>query len=93
MASSKPLLLLLGSGSNIGQAVAKKFLAGGYHVASAARSLTDRKISNQEWSYKADLSDTSAVEDLFAKVSKDIGIPNVVIYNGKVFEYCAVEPY
>lgn len=82
--STKPLLLLLGAGSNIGQAVSKKFLAGGYHVALAARSLPDRKISNQEWSYKLDLSNPSAVEDLFAKVSKDVGIPSVVIFNGMV---------
>jgi NAD(P)-dependent dehydrogenase (short-subunit alcohol dehydrogenase family) len=87
MASYKPLVLLLGAGSNIGQAVAKKFLAGGYHVALAARKLPDRKMSSQEWTYKFDLSNPSAVEDLFAKVSEDAGIPSVVIVNGKMTSY------
>ena len=83
MASTKPLVLLLGAGSNVGSAVAKKFQSSGYNVALAARSLSERKISSQEWSYKLDLSKPSAVEDLFAKVQKDVGIPNVVIFNGK----------
>lgn len=83
MASTKPLVLLLGSGSNIGQAVAKKFRTSGYNVALAARSLSEHKISDQEWSYKLDLSTPSAVENLFVKVQKDLGIPNVVIFNGK----------
>lgn len=83
MASTKPSILLLGAGSNIGQAVAKKFEAGGYRVALAARSLSDRKVSNQEWTYKVDLGNPSAMAGLFSRVSKDVGIPSVVIFNGK----------
>jgi NAD(P)-dependent dehydrogenase (short-subunit alcohol dehydrogenase family) len=83
MASSRPLLLLLGAGPNVGQAVSKKFQANGYRVALAARSLSDRKVSDHEWSYKIDLGNPSAIERLFSKVSKEVGIPNVVVYNGK----------
>jgi NAD(P)-dependent dehydrogenase (short-subunit alcohol dehydrogenase family) len=83
MSSPKPLMLLLGSGSNIGQAVARKFEAGGYNVAIAARSLPDRKVSDKRWSYTIDLSNPNAVAETFAKVTNDIGIPNVVVYNGK----------
>jgi NADP-dependent 3-hydroxy acid dehydrogenase YdfG len=41
MNSSKPLMLLLGAGSNISQAVAEKFEAEGYRVAIAARRIED----------------------------------------------------
>lgn len=83
MASSRPLLLLLGAGPNVGQTVSKKFQANGYRVALAARSLSDSKVSDHEWSYKIDLGNPSAIEGLFSKVSKEVGIPNVVVYNGK----------
>jgi NAD(P)-dependent dehydrogenase (short-subunit alcohol dehydrogenase family) len=83
MSSPKHLMLLLGSGSNIGQAVARKFEAGGYSVAIAARSLSDRKVSDRRWSYRIDLSNPNTVADVFAKVTNDIGIPNVVVFNGK----------
>lgn len=82
MTSFKPLLLLLGAGANIGQAVEKKFLNSGYRVAIAARSLQERHPSPDIWSYKIDLNKPNDVVELFSKVSKDIGIPNVVIYNG-----------
>lgn len=81
MSSVKPLMLLLGSGSNIGQAVANKFEAAGYRVAIAARSIEERHDSTERWSYKIDLNKPDTVADLFVKVSKDIGIPSVVIYN------------
>ncbi len=85
MVSSKPLMLLLGTGSNIGQAVANKFEAVGYRVAIAARSIEEHHTSTDRWSYKIDLNKPDTVADLFGKVWKDIGIPNVVIYNGKIF--------
>lgn len=84
MASPRPLLLLLGAGSNIGQAVSKKFQASGYCVALASRSLPDRRVSDQEWSYKIDLSNPSAIESLFSKISEEVGIPNIVVYNGRL---------
>jgi NAD(P)-dependent dehydrogenase (short-subunit alcohol dehydrogenase family) len=85
--ASKPVLLLLGYGANIGHAAAKKFEAGGFHVAIAARSLSEEKVSDQRWSYPIDLAHPKAVTDLFAKTTKDIGIPSVVIYNGNVVTY------
>lgn len=93
MTSYKPLVLVLGAGLNIGQAVAKKFLSDGYSVALAARSLSERKVSNQEWTYTIDLTNPGAVEALFTKVSEDVGIPNVVIFNGKMAKYPAVKFY
>ncbi|KAI9735739.1 MAG: hypothetical protein M1818_006347 [Claussenomyces sp. TS43310] len=84
MSSSKPIMLLLGSGSNIGQAVAKRFEAEGYRVAIAARSVEECHESTNRWSYRIDLNKPNTVADLFVKVSEDIGIPSVVIYNGKI---------
>ena len=56
-------MLLLGSGSNIGQAVANKFEAVGYRVALAARSIEERHDSADRWSYKLDLNKPDSVED------------------------------
>lgn len=82
MSSKKPLLLLLGAGANIGQAVQKRFLDSGYNIVIAARSLQDNHPSPEIWSYKIDLNKPNDVSKLFSKLSKDIGIPNVIIYNG-----------
>lgn len=89
--ASKPVLLLLGYGANIGQAAAQKFEAAGFRVAIAARSLSEEKISDQRWSYPVDLAHPKAVADLFAKTTKDIGIPSVVIYNGNIVTYFVSE--
>ena len=82
MASLKPLVLLLGAGANVGEAVAKKFEAAEYIVALASRKSEERQHSATRWSYKIDLDRPEEVGGLFAKISKDIGIPSVVIYNG-----------
>jgi NADP-dependent 3-hydroxy acid dehydrogenase YdfG len=76
-------MLLLGAGSNISQAVAENFEAEGYRVAIAARRIEDGYDTTERWSYKVDLNKPHTVVDLFTKVTKDIGIPSVVVYNGK----------
>lgn len=79
--ASKRVILLLGAGSNIGQSVANKFEAAGYRVAVAARRQQDKQISSDRWSYNADLSRPESVAGVFDKVSRDVGVPSVVIYN------------
>lgn len=80
---SKPVALILGYGANVGTAVAKKFSSNGYSVAISARKLTDGKTAEGYFAVKADLSDTAAIPSIFEKVRKELGNPNVVIYNGK----------
>ncbi|KAH7323456.1 putative short chain type dehydrogenase [Rhexocercosporidium sp. MPI-PUGE-AT-0058] len=87
MSSSKPLMLLLGAGANIGEAVAKKFASSGFNVATAARSLDNSHVSPGRWTYKIDLNKPEDVTNLFTKVSSEVGIPNVVIYNAAALAF------
>lgn len=80
---SKPVIFIVGAGPNIGQSVADAFAAEGYEVALAARSLQDGKGEKGYLNIKLDLADPKAVSGAFAKVTKELGIPAVVVYNGK----------
>lgn len=79
---SRPVIFILGAGPGIGQSVADAFAAKGYHVAQAARSVQDGFGENSYLNIKLDLSNTQAVEAAFARVTKELGIPSVVVYNG-----------
>ncbi|PVH79947.1 NAD(P)-binding protein [Cadophora sp. DSE1049] len=87
MTSIKPVVLLLGAGANIGKAVATKFASSGFNVATAARSLEDGQLSPGRWTFKIDLTKPNSVADLFTKVSNQVGIPSVVIYNAAALTF------
>lgn len=79
-----PVLLILGYGPNIGQAVAEKFSSHGYKVAIASRSLRDLEWNEKGWfELNINLADADNLPPLFEKVIKNIGIPHVVVYNGQ----------
>jgi NAD(P)-dependent dehydrogenase (short-subunit alcohol dehydrogenase family) len=78
------VILILGAGSNVGAAVAKKFAENGYKVALAARSLLDGIQPDGYLHIKADLSDPGNVPHIFSETRKSLGIPNIVVYNGLV---------
>jgi NAD(P)-dependent dehydrogenase (short-subunit alcohol dehydrogenase family) len=83
MAAKSPVVLILGAGSNIGQAVARTFASKGYKVALAARSLKEADSTDNQLNIPSDFSKTDDVVNAFTKVKKVFGIPSVVIYNGK----------
>ncbi|KAF2815445.1 uncharacterized protein BDZ99DRAFT_459308 [Mytilinidion resinicola] len=78
---TKPILLVLGAGANIGAALSAKFSAAGYRIALAARSLSDGLTSAGHLNIKIDLADPAAIPAAFSKVKKEFGTPNIVIYN------------
>ena len=82
MPSTSPVILILGSGPNIGRHVAQAFSAKGYKVALASRRLKEESTTDQV-SISSDLSDPDAVIGVFAKVKASLGLPSVVIYNGE----------
>jgi len=82
MALVSPVVLVLGAGGNIGQAVANKFASQGYKVALAARSLKESDSTVHQLHIPSDLADTGAVLKAFAKVTERFGLPGVVVYNG-----------
>jgi NAD(P)-dependent dehydrogenase (short-subunit alcohol dehydrogenase family) len=83
MPSTSPVILILGAGPNIGQHVARAFAAKGYKVALAARRLKEADNTDDQVNIPSDFSDPNAVVDAFAKVRKSLGVPSVVVYNGK----------
>ena len=83
MASTSSVILILGSGPNIGQHVAQAFAAKGYKVALASRRPKSEDNTTERVNIAVDLSDPNSVIGVFAKVKASLGIPSVVVYNGK----------
>lgn len=81
--STSPIILILGAGPNIGQAVAKTFASKGYKVALAARSLREADSTENQLNIKSDFANPDDVVNAFTRVKKELGIPSVVVYNGK----------
>lgn len=83
MPSTSPVILILGAGPNIGQAVARIFASKGYRVALASRSLKEVDSTENELNITCDFANSDDVVTAFKKVKKVFGIPSVVVYNGK----------
>lgn len=83
MASTSPVLLILGSGPNVGHHVARVFVAKGYKVALASRSVKVEDSNADQIHISADLSDPHSVKGIFSKVEASLGLPSVVVYNGE----------
>jgi NAD(P)-dependent dehydrogenase (short-subunit alcohol dehydrogenase family) len=83
MPGTSPVILILGAGPNIGQAVARTFASKGYKVALAARSLNEADSTDNQLNITSDFSNSNDVVNAFEKVNKVFGIPSVVVYNGK----------
>src|SRR5882672_7305759 len=85
----KPVCLIVGAGPGIGQSVALAFAREGYDIALAARN-PDKlkpfqpgidKAGAASRLYSADGGDERSLRGLFAAVRKDLGDPDVLIYN------------
>ncbi|KAL7906235.1 hypothetical protein GGI35DRAFT_459121 [Trichoderma velutinum] len=79
--ASKGIALILGAGSNVGQALSSTFSQAGYKVALVSRSAKESS-SATEVSIAADLTNPDSIPPIFDSVRKSLGAdPNVVIYN------------
>ncbi|KPM45544.1 hypothetical protein AK830_g972 [Neonectria ditissima] len=81
MAAKSPIVLIIGAGPNIGQAVARNFASKGYKVALAARSLKAADSTANQLNIPSDFSKPDDVVNAFTKVKEVLGIPSVVVYN------------
>lgn len=84
MASTSPVLLILGAGSNVGSHVARAFAAKGYKVALASRSAKQESNTSDQVYISSDLSDPASVVNVFSEVKALLGLPSVVVYNGNM---------
>ncbi|KAI0179548.1 NAD(P)-binding protein [Hypoxylon sp. FL1284] len=71
-------VLIIGAGPNVGKACAEAFYTTGCKVAVASRT---QKLDSKYHYYPFDASKPDTVPSLFERVSADLGIPSVVIYN------------
>lgn len=84
MPSSSPVALILGAGANVGQNVGRAFLAKGYKIALASRTLKEEDSTSSQVHIRADFTDPASVAEIFAKVKSQLDAPSVVVYNGTV---------
>jgi NAD(P)-dependent dehydrogenase (short-subunit alcohol dehydrogenase family) len=83
MPATSPVILILGAGPNVGSHVAKAFASKGYKVALAARKAKEADNTPDQVNIPSDLSDPNSVVNAFSKVKALLGLPSVVVYNGK----------
>lgn len=91
--SESKLLIMLGSGPGIGVGVSKLFASRGFDKIAllsrnAERLQNDaasvKKAANpgaEVKTYPVDLADTKAIEKVLAQIEKELGTPEVVVYN------------
>lgn len=83
MPTPSPILLILGAGPNIGHPVARLFTSKGYRIALAGRSLKESDSTSTSLHITADFANPADIISVFEKVKASLGIPSVVLYNGK----------
>ncbi|MEM9699832.1 MAG: SDR family NAD(P)-dependent oxidoreductase [Pseudomonadota bacterium] len=74
----KPLVIVAGAGTGLGQALLSRFERGGFNAVGLGRSAPDAAFGIFK---KLDLSDQAAVTEAFAELSAEYGTPKVVIHN------------
>ena len=85
----RPACLIVGAGPGIGQSVAQAFAREGYDIALASRHPDKLREFQQELAktgaasraYRADAGDEPSLRQLFADVRRDLGEPDVLVYN------------
>ncbi len=89
--SAKPVIALVGAGPGIGEAVARRFVSEGFHVALLARTETKLQTMTQgieadhgpntaEY-YLTDLRHEASVLASFTSIREDLGPVAVLVYN------------
>ena len=89
MTASRPVALLVGAGDAIGAAVARRFAAGGMQVcvarrdAGKAKALIDEvaRTGGKVQAFSVDARQETAVQELFARVEREVGPVEVCLYN------------
>ncbi len=77
-------VLIVGAGRGLSASLARLFAAEGMQVALAARNmdkLTGLAADTGAKAYACDAADPASVNALFESVTRDIGAPNIVVYN------------
>jgi len=81
----KPVCAVVGVGPGNGAAFARRFAGAGYAVAALARGTATRSALAAELpdarAYACDVADAGSIEAAFGAIRRDLGDPEVVVYN------------
>lgn len=89
---------IVGVGPGLGRALALRFARGGVAVGLLARSEDSLEVVRAEveatgaraGSFACDTTDEASVREAFAKLSTELGAPDVLIYNAGAFELASI---
>jgi NAD(P)-dependent dehydrogenase (short-subunit alcohol dehydrogenase family) len=90
-----PVALVAGAGPGLGRALAQRFVKGGMRVALLARdaarlSAMAASIGPDARALPCDLADPDAVGAAFARVDRELGVPQCVVFNAGTYRPGAV---
>ena len=80
---SGKVLLLYGSGPNVGAGILKRFQSEGWKTAAIVRTLKDEYKNTADLVLQGDFADAKAVQNIYNEVESKLGTPSCVVYNGK----------
>lgn len=83
--SDQGVCVVTGAGPGTGAAVSRRFARGGYRVAMLARSAAAVAVLASEIdgavAMPTDVADPASVDETFARVTRDLGPPTVLVHN------------
>ncbi len=85
---TKPVAVVVGVGPGLGSAVARRFAAAGMTVAVARRQAAESTGLAEEIGgrvYACDAAERDSVESMFATIDREMGRPQVVVYNAGAY--------
>ena len=89
---ARDIAVIAGVGPGLGWALAKRFARAGMQVVAAARDMTKLKAlvtaepQVDVRPYGCDVAKPADVERLFEQVARELGRPNLVIFNAGAYE-------
>ncbi len=86
---TKPVAVVVGVGPGLGSAVARRFAAAGMTVAVARRQAAQSVGLAEEIGgrvYACDAAERDSVEAMFATIDRELGRPQVVVYNAGAYQ-------
>lgn len=79
---SNKVLLLYGSGPNVGAAILKKFAANEWKTVAVVRTMRDEYKNLADLILQVDFADAQAIPKTYDEVENKLGTPNCIVYNG-----------
>ena len=79
---SSKVILLYGSGPNVGASILKKFAGNGWKTVAVVRTMKDEYKDSADLVLQANFADAQAIQKVYDQVQRELGTPNCVVYNG-----------